>query len=89
MVSYDATGVLYAALDRAIKAAGGRLPARADVITQLAATQGYSGATGTIGFDAAGDTTHRALSVYEAAAADPKAAWTLVGEIDYTEKLPY
>ncbi|TMC88097.1 MAG: hypothetical protein E6J12_11820 [Chloroflexi bacterium] len=89
VVSYDATGVLYAALDRAIKAAGGRLPERADVIAQLAATQGYSGATGTIGFDAAGDTTHRALSVYEAAAADPKAAWTLVGEIDYTEKLPY
>ena len=89
VVSYDATGVLYGALDRAIKAAGGRLPARADVIAQVAATQGFAGATGTIGFDQAGDTTHRALSVYEAAAADPAAAWTLVGEIDYSVKLPY
>jgi branched-chain amino acid transport system substrate-binding protein len=88
-VAYDAAAILYAALDRAIKAAGGRLPARAAVVSQLAATQGFIGVTGTIGFDQAGDTTNRTLSIYESPGSDPQAAWTLVGEIDYSGTLPY
>ncbi len=89
VVAYDATGIVYAAIDRAIKLAGGKLPARADVVTQLAATQGFAGATGTIGFDPAGDTTHRVLSIYAAPSPDPRSAWTLVGDVDYTAALPY
>ncbi len=89
VVAYDATGIVYAGLDRAIKLAGGKLPARADVITQLAATQGFAGATGTIGFDPAGDTTHRVLSIYAAPGPDPRSPWTLVGDVDYTAALPY
>src|SRR5437764_625570 len=73
MVAYDATAVLYAALDRAIRDAGGHLPARAKVTAELAQTSGLAGATGTLGFDAAGDTTNRIVTVFEAAAAAPRA----------------
>jgi branched-chain amino acid transport system substrate-binding protein len=89
VVAYDAAAIVYAAIDRAIKANGGKLPLRAEVVTQLAATQGFAGATGTIGFDAAGDTTHRVLSVYAAPGSRPGLPWTLVGEIDYSAALPY
>ena len=89
MLAYDATAVLYDAIDRAIKGAGGKLPARADVVTKLAATTAFAGATGTFGFDAAGDTTHRVVSIYEAQSSDPGAAWPWVGAIDYSAKLPY
>ena len=89
MLAYDATAVLYDAIDRAIKGAGGKLPARADVVTKLAATTAFAGVTGTFGFDAAGDTTHRIVSVYEATSSDPAAPWPWVGAVDYSAKLPY
>jgi branched-chain amino acid transport system substrate-binding protein len=89
MLAYDATAVLYDAIDRAIKDAGGKLPARSDVVTKLAATTAFAGVTGTFGFDAAGDTTHRIVSVYAARGSDPAAAWPWVGAIDYSAKLPY
>ncbi|MEA2643376.1 MAG: branched-chain amino acid transport system substrate-binding protein [Chloroflexota bacterium] len=89
MLAYDATAVLYDAIDRAIKDAGGKLPARADVVTRLAATTAFAGVTGTFGFDAAGDTTHRVVSIYEAKTSDPAAAWPWVGAVDYSAKLPY
>src|SRR5256885_470128 len=78
MVAYDATAVLYAALDRAIRDAGGHLPARAKVTAELAQTSGLAGANGTLGFDAAGDTTNRIVTVFEAAGADPRASWKVV-----------
>jgi branched-chain amino acid transport system substrate-binding protein len=89
MLAYDATAVLYDALDRAIKAAGGKLPARQDVIAQLAATKAFAGVTGPFGFDADGDTTQRVVSVFEATSSDPATPWTWVGALDYTAKLPY
>jgi branched-chain amino acid transport system substrate-binding protein len=89
MLAYDATAVVYDAIDRAIKGAGGKLPSRADVVTKLAATTAFAGATGTFGFDAAGDTTHRIVSIYESQGADPAAAWPWVGAVDYSAKLPY
>jgi len=89
ITAYDATGVLYDALDRAIKAAGGKLPARDSVVAQLATTTAYRGATGTIGFDEAGDTTLRLISVFEPAGADPNAGWTWVAAVDYSTTLPY
>jgi branched-chain amino acid transport system substrate-binding protein len=87
--AYDAVAIIYAALDRAIKAAGGRKPARADVISQVAATLDFAGATGVIGFDPAGDNTHRVISVLEATGPDPRAPWRAAGAIDYTATLPY
>lgn len=89
IAAYDAAGVLYAAIDRAIKAAGGKLPSRDAVVAQLAATTAFSGASGTIGFDAAGDTTVRLVSVFESRSADPAAPWSFVTAIDYSAALPY
>jgi branched-chain amino acid transport system substrate-binding protein len=89
IVAYDATAVLYAAIDRAIRAAGGQLPVRGNVISQLSATSGFVGATGTIGFDAAGDTTNRVLSVTASTGDDPAAPWELAGVVDYSATLPF
>lgn len=89
MPAYDATAVVYAALDRAIRMAGGRLPAREDVIAEIGSTTSFAGTTGPIGFDSAGDTTNRMLSLYEPSSPDPHAAWKLVTTIDYSAKLPY
>jgi branched-chain amino acid transport system substrate-binding protein len=89
ILAYDATAVLYDALDRAIKAAGGKLPARQDVVAQLAATQAFPGVTGPFGFDADGDTTHRVVSVFESTSSDPATPWSWAGALDYSAKLPY
>ena len=89
IVAYDTTAVLYAALDRAIHATGGRLPARASVSSELARTAGLPGLTGSLGFDAQGDTTNRFVSIFEASGADPRAPWKLVDSVDYSARLPY
>ena len=89
MVAYDATAVLYAALDRAIVAAGGGLPSRDQVIAELARTSGLEGVTGRLGFDANGDTTNRVVSIFEAPAAGARAPWKLAGTVDYSARLPY
>lgn len=89
VVAYDATAVLYEALHRAIQAAGGQLPARGNVVSQLSVTSGFPGATGMIGFDAAGDTSNRIISVFEPTASNPRAPWKLVSALDYSQKLPY
>jgi branched-chain amino acid transport system substrate-binding protein len=89
LVAYDATAVVYAALDRAIRSAGGGLPSRADVISELARTAGVAGATGTLGFDRAGDTTNRMVTIFEATGADQRAPWKLAGVVDYSPRLPY
>ena len=89
MLAYDAAAVLYDAIDKAIRGAGGKLPSRADVVAMLTATTTFAGSTGTFGFDAAGDITQRIVSVYEAQSSDPSAGWPWVGAIDYSAKLPY
>ncbi len=89
MGAYDATGVVYDALDRAIKAAGGNMPARDSVVAELAATTAFQGVTGTFGFDPAGDTTRRVVSIFESAGPDPLAPWTWIGSADYSASLPY
>ena len=89
ILAYDATAVLYDALDRAIKAAGGKLPKREEVVAKLAGTTNFQGVSGAFGFDAAGDTTHRVVSIYESTSSDPAAAWRWVSAVDYTGKLPY
>ncbi len=89
IAAYDATGIVYDALDRAIKAAGGSIPIRDDVVAQLASTTKFHGATGTFGFDSAGDTTLRAVSIFKPAASKPMTAWTWVATVDYSVTLPY
>jgi len=89
LAAYDATGVVYEALDRAIKAAGGGVPNRVDVVTQLASTTRFQGATGSFGFDTAGDTTMRIVSIFKPAASRPMSSWTWVDAADYSTTLPY
>src|SRR5450759_1405337 len=89
IAAYDATGVVYLSLDRAIKAAAGNMPARDSVVAELAATTAFAGATGLFGFDRAGDTTLRQLSIYRPASTDPEVPWTWVTTIDYSAALPY
>jgi len=89
MLAYDATAVLYAALDKAIAGAGGGLPARDAVIAELAKTKAFPGTTGTLGFDHAGDNTNRLVSLFAAPGSDPAARWRLAGTVDYSARLPY
>lgn len=89
MLAYDATAVVYAALDRAIQASSGAPPSRADVRAQVAQTAGLSGVTGTLGFDQNGDTTNRVITVFEAPAGNERAPWKPAGQIDYGARLPY
>ena len=89
IAAYDATGVLYDALDRAIKVAGGNVPFRDTVVNQLAATTAFSGATGVFGFDPDGDTTLRLVSIFKPAGTDPRSGWKWVDTVSYTAALPY
>jgi branched-chain amino acid transport system substrate-binding protein len=89
LVAYDATAVLYAALDQAVREAGGGLPDRAAVTARVAETSALAGATGSLGFDPAGDTTNRVVSVVEATGSGPRAPWKPVDEVDYSARLPY
>ena len=89
MLAYDAAAVLYAAIDRAIQARPGALPARTDVLAQVAQTSGLAGVTGVLGFDPNGDTTDRVITVFEAPSAGERAPWKAAGKIDYGVRLPY
>jgi branched-chain amino acid transport system substrate-binding protein len=89
VAAYDATGVVYDALDRAIRASAGNVPARDSVVAELAATTSYSGATGVFGFDPSGDTTLRLVSIFRPAGPDLDAGWTWIGTMDYSAALPY
>jgi len=89
VIAYDAVAVVYDALDRAIKAAGGQAPPRGNVISQLSATHDFDGATGVFGFDAAGDSTRRVITVYESQPESPRGPWRRVASVDYTGALPY
>ncbi|TMD40238.1 MAG: hypothetical protein E6I88_10245 [Chloroflexi bacterium] len=63
--AFDATNVLVQAIARAIDDAGGNRPDRRQVLTEVARTTAYSGMMGTMGFDSAGDTTLKLISVYQ------------------------
>jgi branched-chain amino acid transport system substrate-binding protein len=89
MLAYDATAIVYAALDRAIQAAGAGMPARGAVLAQVAQTSGLAGVTGQLGFDPAGDTTNRVLTVLEAPAGEARSPWKVAATIDYSARLPY
>jgi branched-chain amino acid transport system substrate-binding protein len=89
VIAYDAAAVVYDALNRAIKAAGGKAPPRGNVISQLSVTHDFDGSIGVFGFDANGDSTRRVITVYEPQPSDPRGPWRRVGSVDYTSALPY
>lgn len=87
ILAYDSTAILYNALDRAITDASGKLPTRQMVTDDVAAIG--TGADHTFGFDPAGDTIHRVVSIFETTSSDPAAPWSFAGAVDYSAKLPY
>jgi branched-chain amino acid transport system substrate-binding protein len=89
MAAYEATGVVYEALDRAIKGARGNRPFRDEVVTALASTTSFQGVTGTFGFDADGDSTQRMVSIYKTVTPTSRMRWTWVETVDYSAALPY
>lgn len=89
LAGFDAAAVVYAAISRAIQAAGGLQPVRGNVISQLSVTANFGGELGMFGFDPAGDTTDRVVSLYEPGGSNPALPWKLVDAIDYSAALPY
>ena len=65
--AYAATNIEIAAISKAIVAAGNKMPARPDVLKNVAATSGFASPIGTIGFNKLGDTTNPILSLYKIA----------------------
>jgi branched-chain amino acid transport system substrate-binding protein len=73
LASFDAFGVLAAAIRRAIDAAGGARPSRAQVLDQVRRTSEFHGAMGTTGFDGRGDTALKLVTAYQWLAAGDRA----------------
>lgn len=83
MVAYDCAGVIVTAIDKAIKANNGNMPTRDAVRAAIAATSGYAGVTGTIGFDQNGDNAAKIVSLYEDTSTDPNADWKYIRAFDF------
>lgn len=62
--AYAIAQIEIAAIDKAITAGGGKVPTRAQVLANVAATKDYQTPIGKVGFDANGDTTNGILSLY-------------------------
>jgi branched-chain amino acid transport system substrate-binding protein len=75
--AYDCARILIAAIDRAIKAAGGNIPTRQQVIEAVAQTN-YHGLTGDYTFDANGDATSPLMSMWQVR----NGVWTYVEKLD-------
>ena len=63
--AYTAAKIAIAAIEKAIADDGGKLPTRADVLKNVAATSSFDSPVGKVGFDSNGDTTAPTLSVIQ------------------------
>ncbi len=63
--AYAAAKIEIAAIEKAISDDGGKMPTRADVLKNVAATKNFDSPIGKIGFDANGDTTAPILTLFE------------------------
>jgi branched-chain amino acid transport system substrate-binding protein len=70
--SYDSAGIILAAIQRAAEAAGGEIPTREAVSTEVRATTDYEGLTGTITFDDNGDRELANYFVFEVTSENPE-----------------
>ncbi len=61
--AFAATQIIIAAIEKALKENGGKMPSRAVVLREIAATRDFPTPIGTIGFDANGDTTAPILTL--------------------------
>ena len=72
--AYDCAAIALTAIQNAIAASKGKLPARADVAAAVRALKDYQGITGTINFNAKGDLTKAKYFVIQVTSGDP-AQW--------------
>lgn len=63
--AYTAAKIEIAAIEKAINDNGGKMPTRADVLKNVAATKDFASPIGPVGFDANGDTTNAVLTLRE------------------------
>jgi branched-chain amino acid transport system substrate-binding protein len=82
--SYSASGyvaamVLIKAASAAVKANGGKLPTRAEVLDQIRGTKRFDSIIGPFSFDANGDTTSKIISIYEA----KKDNWVFLTQVKF------
>jgi branched-chain amino acid transport system substrate-binding protein len=63
---YVAATVIIKAAAAAVKANGGKMPSRAQVLDQIRTTPRFDSIIGPFGFDKNGDTTSKIISIYEA-----------------------
>ena len=63
--AYTAAKIEIAAIEKAINDNGGKLPTRADVLKNVAATKNFDSPIGKIGFEANGDTTAPILTLFK------------------------
>jgi branched-chain amino acid transport system substrate-binding protein len=63
--AYTAAKIEIAAIEKAISDNGGKMPTRADVLKNIAATTNFDSPIGKQGFDANGDTTAPILTLYK------------------------
>ena len=61
--AYTAAKIEIAAIEKALKDNGGKMPTRADVLKNIASTANFDSPIGKIGFDANGDTTSPVLTL--------------------------
>jgi len=73
--SYDCAAIALKAIENAVVAAKGKLPARADVAAAVRALKDFKGITGTINFNAKGDLTKAKYFIIQVTDADP-AKWS-------------
>jgi branched-chain amino acid transport system substrate-binding protein len=70
--SYDATGIVLAAIQSLLESNGGVLPTREELTAAVRATENYEGLTATITFDDNGDPEVGLYYVIEVVSADPE-----------------
>src|SRR5438132_53005 len=79
MPAYDATKILIAAIDRAIKANNNNMPSRQQVLDAMSKTD-FTGVLGHTSFDDKGDTTNKVITVY--AVKDASKGWEVDNTVD-------
>ena len=84
MPAYDATKILIAAIDRAIKANNNNMPSRQKVLDQMSKTD-YTGVLGHTSFDDKGDTTNKVITVY--GIKDAAKGWDVISSVDLSKGL--
>jgi len=72
--SYDCVALALKAIENAAKAAGNKMPTRADVAKAVRAVQDFQGITGTINFNSKGDLTKAKYFIIQVSSDDP-AKW--------------